>query len=209
VTISTVLVLLALVVIPLQLFRSKSRLATCTGNLQQVGRAVLLYAEAHDSTLPAPLPSQEGDFWWWYKEQVKSYAGLSGASSTNDRVFACPMDRGYSDPRPFWSSPRFDYGSYVFNGVTLLGVPNIAGWKLSAVSQPRQTLLVMEWTAHAPLSWHHSRTGKANLPFYSNAESVVAFTDGHVSLTKIYYDGYNAAYTREPIPGYAYKYSGK
>jgi hypothetical protein len=66
----------------------------------------------------------------------------------------------------------------------------------------------MEWVAHAPLSWHRSRTGKANAPFYCDAESVVAFTDGHVKLTKIYYDGYNAAYTRDPIPRYEYKYSG-
>ena len=66
----------------------------------------------------------------------------------------------------------------------------------------------MEWAAHAPLSWHRSKTGKANAPFYRDAESVVAFADGHVSFTKMYYDGYNAAYTRDPIPGYDYKYSG-
>jgi hypothetical protein len=66
----------------------------------------------------------------------------------------------------------------------------------------------MEWCAHAPLSWHKSRTGKRNLPFYCDAESVVVFVDGHAVLTKIYYDGYNAAYTRDPIPGYNYKYSG-
>ena len=41
-----------------------------------------------------------------------------------------------------------------------------------------------------------------------DAQSVVAFVDGHVSFSKIYYDGYNAAYTRDPIGGYDYKYSG-
>jgi prepilin-type processing-associated H-X9-DG protein len=198
-----------MIITPLEMARSKGRLKLCSANLQQVGRAVLLYAEDHVKTLPKPSATQEGDFWWWYKEQVKSYLGLSGPSSTNDRVFACPLDRGYSDPRPFCSSSRFDYGSYVFNGVTLFGTPNIAGWKLGAINQPHRTLLVMEWVAHAPLSWHRSRTGRANAPFYNNAESVVAFADGHVSLTKIYYDGYNAAYTRDPIPGYEYKYGGK
>ena len=72
----------------------------------------------------------------------------------------------------------------------------------------RRTLLVMEWTAHAPLSWHKSKTGKQNAPFYCDAQSVVGYVDGHVSFTKIYYDGYNAAYTRNPIAGYDYKYSG-
>ena len=67
----------------------------------------------------------------------------------------------------------------------------------------------MEWAAHPPISWHRSRTGKANVPFYNDAESIVAFIDGRVSMIKVYYDGYNAAYTRDPIPGYDYKYSGK
>ncbi|MBI2946314.1 MAG: hypothetical protein HYY23_01625 [Verrucomicrobia bacterium] len=209
VTIATCAVLAALVITPLNLSRNKARLKACTANLHEIGRAVLLYADDHKTTLPSPIRAQPGDFWWWYKEQVKGYLGLTGASSPNDRGFACPVDRGYSDPQPFHESPRFDYGSYVFNGVTLLGAPNIAGWKLTAVNQPQRTLLLMEWPAHAPLSWHRSKTGKVNAPFYCDAENVVAFADGHVALTKIYYDGYNAAYTRDPIPGYDYKYSGR
>jgi len=208
VTLAMVAVLAALLVVPRTLVRNRARLRVCTSNLQQIGRAVLLYAEDHQATLPAPVAGQPGDSWWWYKEQVKGYAGLTGPSSQNDRVFACPLDRGYSDPQPFWSSPRFDYGSYVFNGVTLPGIPQIAGWRLPAVKQPERTLLVMEWAAHAPLSWHRSRTGKANTPFYCDAECVVAYADGHAGLTRIYYDGYNAAYTRDPISGYSYKYRG-
>jgi hypothetical protein len=134
--------------------------------------------------------------------------GLNGPSSTNDTVFACPDDRGYSDPIPFCRNARFDFGSYVFNGVTLPAMPNIAGWRLAAIKRPPRTLLVMEWTAHAPLSWHHSKTGRKNMPFYGDAESVVGFVDGHVSFSKIYYDGYNAAYTQDPIAGYEYQYSG-
>ena len=200
--------LAALVVAPLTMVRDKSRLETCIGSLKQVGRAVLLSAEDHGTTLPGLKQTESGDPWWWYKEEVKSYVGLSGPSSSNNQVFACPMDRGYSDSSPFCKNPRFDYTSYVFNGVTLFGTPNIAGWKLPSVNQPKRTLLVMEWAAHAPLSWHHSKTGKANAPFYRDAESVVAFADGHVNLIKIYYDGYNAAYTRDPIAGYEYKFSG-
>ena len=45
-------------------------------------------------------------------------------------------------------------------------------------------------------------------PFYNDAQSVVGFVDGHVAYTKIYYDGINAAYTRDPAPGYDYQYSG-
>ena len=209
VSIATLAVLAAVIIVPLTVRRESTRMVRCQANLKQVGRAVLLYAEEHSGRLPAPIPGQEGDSWWWYKEQVKSYIGLKGPSSTNDTVFACPMDRGYSEPKPFWRGARFDYGSYVFNGVSLLGTPNIAGWRTAAIKSPARTLLVMEWAAHAPLSWHRSRTGKANAPFYSDAECVVAYADGHVNLTPIYYDGYNAAYTRDPIPGYEYQYSGQ
>lgn len=205
---ATVAVVAGVVIGPVKMMRDKARLTLCTDNLRQVNRAVLLYAEDPPATLPGPIAGQGGDLWWWYKEQVKRYIGLSGASSPNDKVFACPVDRGYSDAQPFCLNPRFDYGSYVFNGVTLPGLPNVAGWKLSALNQPGKTLLTMEWAAHAPISWHRSKTGQANRPFYSNAESVAGFADGHVSFTKMYYDGYNAAYTRDPIPGYGYKYSG-
>jgi prepilin-type processing-associated H-X9-DG protein len=158
--------------------------------------------------LPGAVADVPVNLWWWYKEQVKGYLGLQGPSAASDAVFACPEDRGYSEAVPFHLSPRFDYGSYVFNGVTLGGLPNIAGWKLASVNRPKQTLLVMEWTAHAPLSWHKSKTGKNNMPFYRDAQSVVGFVDGHVSFSKIYYDGYNAAYIHDPIAGYEYQYSG-
>jgi type II secretory pathway pseudopilin PulG len=188
--------------------RSKSRLARCTGNLQQISRAILAFAADNKQTLPAGEPGDAANPWWFYKEQVKRYAGLSGASSSADVLFACPDDRGYSDPRPFHDTPRFDFSSYVYNGIDLPGMPSILGWEIAAVKKPKNTLLVMEWTAHAPLSWHKSKTGKTNMPFYTDAQSVTAFVDGHVSFTKIYYDGYNAAYTQDPIANYEYQYSG-
>jgi Tfp pilus assembly protein PilE len=188
--------------------KNKSRLAQCTANLQQISRAVLNFCNDNAQTLPAATPGAAAEVWWSYKEQVKHYAGLDGPSSANDKVFACPNDRGYSDPMPFHDTPRFGFNSYVYNGVTLPGIPNIAGWQLSAVKEPERTLLVMEWTAHAPLSWHKSKTGRRNQPFYCDAQNVVAFTDGHASFSKIYYDGYNAAFTQDPIAGYDYKYSG-
>jgi type II secretory pathway pseudopilin PulG len=187
--------------------KAKSRTTLCLANLGKVNRAVLDFSSDNQQRLPGSLPDDRKDLWWWYKEQVKRYAGLSGASSATDTVFACPDDRGYTDPTPFHLNPRFDFSSYVYNGVTMPGMPNIAGLPLSSVQQPTRTLLVMEWTAHAPLSWHKSKTGRKNMPFYRDAESVVGFVDGHVRLSKIYYDGYNAAYTQDPIP-YDYQYSG-
>ena len=192
--------------------RAQARLSQCLGNLRQVNQAVLKFAEGHGNELPTVEGSPAPGGWWYYKELVKGYAGLTGASSASDTVFACPMDRGYGDgsaeAKPFCQSARHDYTSYVFNGVDLPGIPNIAGRKLDSIPKPQRTLLTMEWAAHAPLSWHRSRTGRANTPFYNNAESVVGFVDGHAAMVKIYYDGLNPAFTRDPAPGYDYQYSG-
>jgi prepilin-type N-terminal cleavage/methylation domain-containing protein len=208
VVVAAVSVLAAIVVARAASVKETSGLARCTANLKQVAGAVSMFCNDHDQTLPSPADTAPNSLWWWYKEDIKDYLGLTGPSSPSDLLFACPGDRGYSDPKPFHLNPRFDFGSYVFNGVTLPDMPNIAGWQLSSVKRTSQTLLVMEWTAHAPLAWHKSKTGKHNMPFYCDAESVVGFVDGHVSFSKIYYDGYNAAYTRDPIPGYEYQYSG-
>lgn len=198
----------ALVAVPMERTRRASRLATCRANLMKVAGATLSFARDQQGRLPAPEEGR-GELQWWYKEQVKGHAGLRGASSTRDAVFACPDDRGYTDPVPFHQTARFDFGSYCFNGVTLPGVPSIAGWPLAEVADPRRTLLVMEWTAHGPLSWHRSRTGRRNAPFYRDAESVLGFVDGRVAMAPVYYDGFNAAYTRDPIAGYEYRYSGR
>jgi prepilin-type processing-associated H-X9-DG protein len=208
VAIAVVSVLAALVVVPIVRSKQRSTEARCAANLKAIGRAILEFAGDRAGSLPASEPDQRHDLWFWYKEPVKRYAGLTGPSSAADAIFACPNDRGYSDPKPFHQSARFDYNSYPFNGVMWPGVPNIAGWRLPTIREPQRTLLVMEWTAHAPLSWHRSRTGQKNSPFYSDAESMVGFVDGHVKLVRIYYDGYNAAYTQDPISGYEYKYSG-
>jgi type II secretory pathway pseudopilin PulG len=204
-----VLALLVALVLPVLVQqKAQARQAQCLGNLKQITRAVLVYSDDYQGRLPLLESSPAPGMWWWYKEAVKGYAGLSGQSSPRDKLFACPDDRGYTDPGPFCSSAKYDYGSYVFNGVNLPGLPNVAGRSVATVRDPAKTLLMMEWTAHAPLSWHKSRTGSKNQPFYNDAESLVGFVDGHVKLIKIYYDGINAAYTRDPIPGYEYKYSG-
>jgi hypothetical protein len=208
VVIGVVMVLVALVAPVLQKQGAKTKQAQCVGNLREITRAVLVYSEDFKGTLPYMDPSPPTGVWWWYKELVKDRVGLIGPSGPRDKVFACPQDRGYEEPRPFHSSSKFDYGSYVFNGVNFPGAPNLAGKIVGSIKEPARTLLMMEWTAHAPLSWHRSRTGKNNHPFYNNAESVVGFVDGRVDFIKIYYDGINPAFTRDPIPGYDYKYSG-
>ena len=204
-----VLCLTAAILLPiLRRGRTQASLAQCTANLQQIGRAVLAYAEEQKGRMPALENAPSPGAWWYYKDQVKSFAG----AGAGERLFVCPADRGYNEgtgrPVPFGTSARHNRTSYVFNGVNLPGIPNIAGATLASIKDPARTLMVMEWTAHAPLSWHRSKTREANSPFYNDAESVVVFADGHAKLIPIFFDGINAAYTRDPIAGYEYKYSG-
>ena len=206
VVVAVLLLLVAILMPVLGRSRRQTHLAQCTGNLQQINRALLSYAKDNNERFPKDEPGQKGAVWWFYKEAIKGDLGLQGPSSPADKVFGCPDDRGYEENKPFRLSAKFDYGSYVFNGVNLPGLPNVAGRTTSSIKEPSRTLLVMEWTAHAPLSWHASRTGTKNQPFYNDAESVVGFADGHEDFIKIYFDGMNAAYTRDPVPGYGYKY---
>ena len=209
-----VLAVLAAVMVPLVTrARSRASLGQCTANLQQISKAVTLYANEHEGRLPALSNAPAPGGWWHYREQVKSYLELTGPASPTETVFGCPADRGYGEGSetavPFRLSKKHLYTSYVFNGVNHLpGMPNVAGRELASIQDPQRTLLVLEWTAHAPLSWHHSRTGRANTPFYNNAESAVSFADGRVAFIPIYYDGINPAYSRDPVPGYPYKFSG-
>jgi hypothetical protein len=188
--------------------RANAQKTLCMNNLRQVNQAVLSFANDRQGALPLVATNVNKPTWWWYKEMVKGYVGLKGPSSPRDKVFACPRDRGYEDNEPFYRSAKSDFQSYSFNGVNIPGVPNLAGRTVSSVRNPAQTLLTMEWTAHAPLSWHDSKTGQKNHPFYNDALSMVGYVDGGVKYVRIYYDGVNPAFTRDPIPGYDYKYSG-
>lgn len=202
-----VAMLIALAIPLISNSREKARIARCTDNLGIVGKALLSQAQDQDGKLPKTSSNPAPGGWWTYKDTLKPFLGAAPAT-----VFACPSDRGYGggdeSPGPFHLSAKHNFTSYVFNGVTLPGIPNISGRSIDSIKNPSKTLLVMEWTAHGPLSWHRSRTGQANAPFYDGAESIVSFVDGHVAMIPFHYDGINAAYTRDPIPGYGYQFSG-
>src|SRR5205085_1471824 len=141
------LALLVAVALPfLTKARARTRQAQCEANLGRVSGAVLNYAQS-EGRLPGEDAVVKGALWWFYKELVKGDLGLKGPSSPADKVFGCPDDRGYEegkDSKPFRLNSKFDYGSYVFNGVNVPGqpgMPNIAGRALSTIKEPGRTLL--------------------------------------------------------------------
>ena len=96
------------------------------------------YAGDHTQTLPGTMPGTAG-IAVVVQGTREGIRRTQGPSSANDSVFACPDDRGYSDPKPFHQTARFDYGSYNFNGVQIPGAPNVAGATLGSLVEPKRT----------------------------------------------------------------------
>src|SRR3989442_772308 len=94
VVIAIIGVLASLLLPALSKAKSTPGRTACTSNLRQVNLALRLYVDDNDDRLPElsepnSYPNGVGAF---YKELIKSYAGLTGPSSPKDKVFICPAD---------------------------------------------------------------------------------------------------------------------
>jgi len=205
--------------------KAKARKTACISNLRQISLAVRMYADDSGDRTPEGKAGSTRDPFTVYKEYMKGYAG-SSQTSVRASLFACPADRFYyEDDRRISQSlhvqSRNEYSSYAFNaGNALTGVPSgmppihpwpgIAGRRLSTIKEPAKTLLVVDYPALFPYSWHKPG-GESH---YNNAANVVSFVDGHVSYVKMYWDTNNAVVGRkqawhyDPPAGYDYKWSG-
>ncbi|HZV33901.1 MAG TPA: prepilin-type cleavage/methylation domain-containing protein, partial [Verrucomicrobiae bacterium] len=212
----------------------------CMNNLRQINAGIRMYSDDCNDftpTLPAgSTPAQLVPLFAGYKKLMKSYVGLNGASSSQDKIFACPADTFYpnyvsTNATPPWHYIRqslhdrnfFDYSSYAFNGgdnqtrtsgVESWAAPGLGGTKLSSVPHPSRTVLVFEASALAPWSWHNPIQKRDALP-YNNAQDVLSFVDGHVAYMKVYWTdarfsdgGISFTFTYDPPQGYAYEWSG-
>jgi hypothetical protein len=169
-----------------------------------------------------------------YKALMKTYVGLKGASSPQDKLFACPADVFninylFTNPPPSpplrfvkksgHDSSDFDYSSYAFNGgdnVTRhfdkgsLTPPGLTGVKLSAVRHPDRTVLLAEISALLPYSWHDPSSHGVADPSgttYIDSKNVVSFVDGHIGYIKMYWEPHVCACLTNPPAGYDYQWS--
>jgi prepilin-type N-terminal cleavage/methylation domain-containing protein/prepilin-type processing-associated H-X9-DG protein len=218
VVIAIIAILAALLLPALAAAKAQGVQTKCLSNLRQINLAMVQYCgDSQDMTpgpdtgtnLPGDLVASYGQ-WWWYKELVKPYAGITALSSSNDLVFQCPMDRGGQQNWPEWSGHFYewqdlDYGSYNYNGIDNQNpsTNNLLAIKLASVRHPSHTWLICEWCCTWAYSWHYSLTGQAYLS-YSNAFGNVSFVDGHAGFIKCYYnqaDGTSPmAYPTSDIP---------
>ena len=232
VVIAIIGILAALILPVLDSAKAQGRRMACMSNLKQTDAAVQIYAQDNHDLLPSVTNTAtdgSGTNSWWagYKGLVKGYAGYTGPSSPNDKLFACPADTCfYNNWVPQGNACHnlvdSDYSSYGYNGLgettdpppTLPDqtvFPGLCGWKLGAVMQPSLTVLVNENSAFYPFSWHERKSLPGPYGVAVNdARNVVSFADGHVSYIKIYWDSDYRMATAwyNPPPGYDYKWSG-
>jgi hypothetical protein len=181
-----------------------------------------MYADDSSDAFPPPKNNFPPDAFLAYTKLMKSYLGMTGASSERAKLFACPADTFHYDydASAFVSSGLhqqscYYYSSYAFNGGNFpMGTPpaprwpGIAGRKLNTVKEPAKTVLVTEFPALLPFSWH-----KPVRVYFNDSQDMIDFVDGHVSFAKIYWDSavtndHREAWQYDPPAGYDYKWSG-
>ncbi|MBI1840806.1 MAG: type II secretion system protein [Verrucomicrobia bacterium] len=229
IVISVVGVLGALLLPAISKAKRSAKRTVCLNHARQISAGVRMYADDMEDLGPSKTSGKKSlDGWTAYKQLLRSYVGQSGASSADDRLFACPSDTyhyGFTPASPTaydyiaepihkqrWS----DYSSYGFNGgntrtnpLTGVPFPGIAGRKLSAIKDPSKTILLAELPAFYCFSWHEPQ--RPTFPHYfNNAANMAAFVDGHVGYIPFFYDskqGQNEAWQYDPPAGYDYKWS--
>ena len=227
VVIAIIVVLAALLLPVLSHAKARARRATCTNNLRQINLSLRMYLDDSFDKVPRN-PGGTNDYipnFTGFKKLMKNYAGLDGASSPQDALFACPVDTFYYEftstsqtyiAQSLHDQIAYDFSSYWFNSgtPTRFGTnsPGLAGRNISSVKHPERTVLVAEMPAFEPWSWHNPKrplpTG-GEWPLFKDARANVSFVDGHASYIKMYWESaYSPTAAFDPPVGYAYQWSG-
>ena len=233
VVIAIIAILAALLLPVLSRAKAAAQRTDCLNNLRQLGLGIHLYAGENGDILPAAAnvtweQLDTNHFLIFYKRLMKSYVGLHGPSSPQDKVFACPADTFYYDyPTPNYLAQGLheqaasDYSSYGFNGnaetnpappafLNETSYGGISGLKTASIKNPVRTVLLMELSAGYPWSWHQPQSIPAGQFGFADAKNMIAFVDGHVTYIKIYRNAnYNMPVINyEPPAGYDYQWHG-
>jgi prepilin-type N-terminal cleavage/methylation domain-containing protein len=198
VVIAIIAILAAILFPALQSSKNKANRAVCMNNLKQINTGLRMYSDDSDDKAPRTPGTTNSPAlnWIGYKTLMKSYVGINGRASPQDKIFACPKDTFYYDvaastfqyvPKGLHEQPP-DYLSYGFNGGnarTNSNAPGIAGRALGSIANPSKTVLVAEFPAFIPYSWHRPKPASPNgAPMFDDAMNMVSFVDGHVSYIK-------------------------
>jgi prepilin-type N-terminal cleavage/methylation domain-containing protein len=227
VVIAVIAILAALLLPALSNAKSRAQRTACLSNLKQISLGIHVYASDNDDTLPGIVITNGMPWsyqWRFFKELTKSYDGLNGPSSPDDKLFACPADTFYysntfSTPlihASMHDDPWADYSSYWYSRLNLVPDPatggfyhGIAGWKMSSIRNPVRIVMVVDQPGCFAYSWHQPPPLTDPGPdLIYDAMNMVGFVDGHVSYIKIYWDGTYQTFPcfYNPPAGYEYQW---
>jgi prepilin-type N-terminal cleavage/methylation domain-containing protein len=235
VAIAVIGILTALLLAVMSKAKASTKRTACLSNLKQINIGMRLYWDDNSDFPPGIKNTPLAPFGYWtgYKKLMKSYVGLTGASSPSDKLFACAADTFYYDflletnhpfymAKSFHNQPVSDYSSYFSNAGALTAAakaPGLRGHKIDSVRDPTKTILVAEMPAFFPYSWHEPKRVPNELAgwlTFNDAKNIVSFVDGHVSYRKMYWDsvrastgGFTYSMNYDPPAGYDYKWSGE
>ncbi|HSY19194.1 MAG TPA: prepilin-type N-terminal cleavage/methylation domain-containing protein [Candidatus Acidoferrales bacterium] len=233
VVIAIIGIIVALLLPVLNSAKKRAQRTACMNNLRQINLGVRMYSDDSSDKAPhTPYTATSPSFvdWTGYRKLIGNYVGLNGNVTSSPELFACPADvffydlhrngRGYVS-QSLHNQADSDHTSYGFNGGTrtVFGTdtPGIGGKSMSSIKHPERTVLVAEFPAYCPWSWHQPREPRAQSPWiFNNARNVVSFLDGHVSYIEIYWNGEfryptgasSLALEYDPPARYDYQWSG-
>ena len=204
VVIAIITVLAALLIPAISSAQAAGKRTQCTANISSLGKALLLYAQDNGGQLPVNASPTYGNMnsgvWFDYASLVLPYMNMTSTQATaNPGPFRCPVKLTGTFTRP----------DYLFCGANQLNpaFPGLAGVRLSSLSRPSITLLLVESCAVVPYSLH--TPGQQGTNAFSEAKSVVCFADGHTDFLPMYWDGSVApSFHANPPASYGYQWSG-
>src|SRR5437016_2170576 len=99
VVIAIIAILAALLFPAISAPKAKAQRTICINNLHQINLGIHLYLDDQSNGSPGNTNATHSPFvsWTAYRPLINSDLGIEGASSPQDKVFACPADKFFYD----------------------------------------------------------------------------------------------------------------
>ncbi len=180
VSISVVLVLVAILIPVSQQILMKSEAVKCVSNLRQWGTMFSLYIAENNGTFPLSEPFKDGKSWQWptapLSEAIAAETGLA-KWRLGEGIIGCPAH----DNSPVGLSYTERYYSYVYN--YHLGIEDASGQaiRFSSVERPSQIIMIADATNARRVSGFSKNYGQENnIGYVHGGKYNALYVDGHV-----------------------------
>jgi prepilin-type N-terminal cleavage/methylation domain-containing protein len=99
VVVAIVAILAALLFPAISAAKAKAQRTVCINNLHQINLGIHMYLDDQSNGSPGNTNATHSPFVSWtdYRQLINNDLGIKGASSPQDKVFACPADKFFYD----------------------------------------------------------------------------------------------------------------